>query len=121
MTSRPVEQGLRLLAAVRFDDADHDVVAVLLPGAGLLQHLVGLADAGRRADENLEPAGSALFPPGGLEQGLRRGSLVRVAPLIHHQESDLPPCGHEPEQHGDVSGKIMLLRAKSRLQNKRFR
>ena len=83
-----VEQGLRLLAPMRFDDADHDIVAVLLSGAGLLQHLVGLADAGSRADENLEPAGSALFSPGGLEQGLRRGSLVRIAPLIHHQKTD---------------------------------
>ena len=110
-----VEQGLRLLAAVRLDDADDDVVAVLLSGAGLLQHLVGLADAGRRADENLEPAGSALFPPGGLEQGLRRGALVRVAPLIRHQESDLPPCGHEREQRA-LSGNITLLRAKSTLQ-----
>ena len=54
----------------------------------LLQHLVGLADAGSRADENLEPAGSALFSPGSFEQGFRRGSLVRIAPLIHHQESN---------------------------------
>ena len=84
-----VEQGLRLLAPMRFDDADDDIVAVLFPGARLLQHLVGLADAGSGADENLEPAGSALFPPGGLEQGFRRGSLVRIAPLIHHQESIL--------------------------------
>ena len=80
----PVEQGLRLLAAMGFDDADHDIVAVLLPGAGLLQHLVGLADAGGGTDENLEPAGAALFAPGSLEQGVRRGSLVRVAPLIRH-------------------------------------
>ena len=85
-----LEQGLRLLAPMRFDDADHDIVAVLFPGARLLQHLVGLADARSRADENLEPAGSALFSPGGLEQGFRRGSLVRIAPLIHHQESDSP-------------------------------
>jgi len=29
-----------------------------------------------------------LFAPRGLEQGLRRRSLVRVAPLIRHQESN---------------------------------
>jgi hypothetical protein len=83
----PVEQGLRFLAPVGFDDADDDIVAILLPGARLLQHLVSLADAGRGADEDLESAGSAFFPPGSLEQGLRRGSLVRVAPLIRHQDS----------------------------------
>ena len=77
---------------MRFDDANQDIVAVLFPGAGLLQHLIGLADAGSRADENLEPAGSALFSPGGLEQGLRRGSLVRIAPVIHHQKTDALPC-----------------------------
>ena len=32
--------------------------AVLLAGARLLQHLVGLADAGRGADEDLQPAGA---------------------------------------------------------------
>ena len=83
----PFEQSLRLLAPVGFDDADDDIVAVLLSGAGLLQHLVGLADAGRGADENLEPAGAALFPPGGLEQSLRRRSLVRVAARVCHQVS----------------------------------
>ena len=46
---------------------DAGCVAVLLPGARLLQHLVGLADAGRGADEDLEPAGAALFPPGRFE------------------------------------------------------
>ena len=93
----PVEQGLRLLAPMRFDDADHDIVAVLLPCARLLQHLVGLADARSGADENLEPAGSALFSPGSFEQGLRRGSLVRIAPLIHHQESNAFCHARRPE------------------------
>ena len=83
----PLEQSLRLLSPMRFDDADHDIVAILLPGAGLLQHLVGLADAGRGADEDFEPAGATLFPAGRLEQGLRRRSLVRIAPLIRHRES----------------------------------
>src|SRR5262249_788332 len=80
-----------LFAPVRLGDADDNVVAVLLPGAGLLQHLVGFADAGRGADENLEPAGSVLFAPGRLEQGLRRGPLVRVAVLLRHQDSNSPP------------------------------
>ena len=50
------EQRLGLLAAVGLDDADDDVVAVLLARAGLLQHLVGLADAGRGTDEDPELA-----------------------------------------------------------------
>src|SRR5262245_6047578 len=96
----PFEQGLRFLAPVGFDDTDDDIVAVLLPGARLLQHLVRLADAGGGADEDLEPAGLTLFAPGGLEQGLRRRSLVRVAPLLRHQSflaaysvCSPPPCG----------------------------
>src|SRR3954468_7405769 len=101
-----VEERLRLFAPMRLDDADHDVVAVLFPGARLLQHLVGLADAGSGADENLEPAGSALLSPGGLEQGLRRRSLVRLAPVLHHQESDAPPCRHDP-------GKLRTPRTRS--------
>ena len=82
-----VEQGLRFLAPVGFDDADDDLVAVLLPGAGLLQHLVGFADAGSGAHKDLEPAGSAFFPPGGLEQGVRRGAFIRLAALLRHQDS----------------------------------
>ena len=81
-----VEERLRLLTPMRFEDANDDIVAVLFPGARLLQHLVGLADAGSGADKNLEPAGSSLLPAGGLEQGLRRRSLVRVAVVLHHQE-----------------------------------
>src|SRR6266404_1109951 len=77
---------------MRLDDTDGHVVAVLLPGARLLEHLVGLADAGGGTDENLEPAGSAFFPPGRLEQGLRRGSLVRVAALLRHQDANSLPC-----------------------------
>ena len=97
----PFEQGLRLLAPVGFDDADDDIVAVALAGAGLLQHFVGLADAGRGTDEDLEPAGSMLFAPRGLEQGLRRRSLVRVAPLIRHRDVSARRCpGRSAAQSG---------------------
>src|SRR5262249_19418902 len=84
----PFEQGLRFRAPVGFDDADDDIVAVALAGAGLLQHFVGLADAGRGTDKDLEPARLPLFAPRGLEQAPRRRSLVRVAPLIRHHESN---------------------------------
>ena len=51
-----VEQRLGLLPPMRLDHADDNVVAVLASRLRLLQHFVGLADAGRGADENLELA-----------------------------------------------------------------
>ncbi len=81
------QKSFRLSAAMGLYDADDDVVAVLCPGAGLLQHFVGLADAWRRAHEDPELADAPLLPPGRFEQGLRRGSLLRVAPLVCHQPS----------------------------------
>ena len=80
-TGAALQELLRLAAAVRLDDADDDVVAVLPAGARLLQHLVGLADAGGGADEDAELAGTALLPPGRLEQRLRRWPLISVAPV----------------------------------------
>ena len=75
----PLEQGLGLLAPMGLDDADDDIVAVFRLGAGGLQHLVGLADAGRGADEDLQPAGTSFLAPGRFEQRFGRGSLVEVA------------------------------------------
>jgi hypothetical protein len=51
-----------------------------------LQHLVGLADTGRRAHENSQLS-DAFLTPGRLKQGLRRGPLFGTAPLICHQPS----------------------------------
>jgi hypothetical protein len=56
-----LQQGFGLLAAVSLDDAGDDVVAVLLPRMGLLQHLVGLADAGSGADEDAQLADAPLL------------------------------------------------------------
>ena len=64
------------------DDADDDIDAGLQLGVRALQHLVGLADAGRGADEDLEPAGAAVLAPGRLQQRFRRGSLFGIAALI---------------------------------------
>jgi len=49
-----------------------------------LQHLVGLADAGRGTDEDLEPAGLIVLSPRGLQERIRRGSFFRVAALLGH-------------------------------------
>ena len=49
-----------------------------------LQHFVGLADARRGADENLEPAGAIILAPGGFQQGFRRGPLFGIAARLDH-------------------------------------
>ena len=56
-----VEQRLGLFAAVRLDHADDHVGAVFGSGAGLLQHLVGLADARSGTEEDLQAPGTAFF------------------------------------------------------------
>ena len=52
----PFHERARLGAAVRLDEADDDVDALVLEAAGALQHGVGLADAGSGAEEDLQPA-----------------------------------------------------------------
>src|SRR5262249_20585201 len=81
------EQGLSFGAAVRLDHAHHHVGAVLALGPRLFQHFVGLAHAGRRADENLQLAGRALLASRLREQGFGRRSLIKIAPLIGHRVS----------------------------------
>ena len=77
------QQRFGFLAAVRLDDSDYNIVAVLAPGAGSLQHGVGLADPGRCTDEDPQLSGAAFFAPGGFEQGLRRRPLIAL--LICHR------------------------------------
>ena len=67
---------LRFLAAVRLDDPDDDVVAILAACAGRAQHLVRLADARRRTDEDPELADAPVLSPGSLEKGFRRGTFA---------------------------------------------
>ena len=78
------QQRLGFLAAVGLDHADDDVVAVLQPRVGLVQHFVGLADAGRGADENPQLADAPLLAARRFEQGFRRGPIFGFAPLIRH-------------------------------------
>ena len=82
-----VQQRFGLFAAVGLHDADDNIVAVFPSGASLLQHFVGLADAGRRTHEDLEFTDAAFFSPSRLEQGFRRGPLITVATLVCHQTS----------------------------------
>ena len=73
------EQGFRLRPPVGLDNPYHHVDAGLELGMSVLQHLVGLADAGGGADKDLQPAGAAALPPGSLQQCIRRRPLFRVA------------------------------------------
>ncbi|MFK4625394.1 hypothetical protein ABIF50_008700 [Bradyrhizobium diazoefficiens] len=80
----PPHQRLGLGAAMGLDEADHDVDAGLALGMGTLQHLVGLADAGSRADENLQLAARAFLPARGFQQCLGRRTLFGIAALSDH-------------------------------------
>ncbi|MEY9757287.1 hypothetical protein ABIE73_004682 [Bradyrhizobium yuanmingense] len=64
-------QRLGLGTAMGLDETDHDIDAGLALGLGALQHLVGLADAGSGADEDLQPAARTLLPARRFQQGLR--------------------------------------------------
>ena len=64
----PGDQRLGLAAAVGFDHPDDDVIAVFLARVRLLQHFVGLADAGRGADEDPKLADAALPRAGPLPE-----------------------------------------------------
>ena len=59
-----LQQRFGLRPSMGLDDADDDIGARLPPGVRALQHLVGLADAGRGADKDLQPAGLVVLPPG---------------------------------------------------------
>src|SRR4029079_18659951 len=86
---KTLQQRFCLFASVGLRDADDDVVAVLVSGPGLLQHFVGFADTRRGAHEDLQLAETSLFTAGGLKQGIRRGALVRLTPLVGHGASVL--------------------------------
>ena len=79
-----MQQRLGFGPAVGLDHADHDIGARLHPGMRALQHLVGLADAGGGADEDLELAGAAFLAPGRFQQGFRRGTLFGIAAGLDH-------------------------------------
>ena len=65
-----INERRRLGAAVRLDHADDHVDALPLQTVRLLQHLVGLADAGGEAEVDLQPA--ALLLANQAQEVLRR-------------------------------------------------
>ena len=85
---QPLEQRFRFFAPVRLDDPDDDIVAVLLSGPRRLQHLIGLADPGSGSHEYSELADAPVLSARGLEQGLRRRTLLQFLDLVCHRD----PC-----------------------------
>ena len=81
------EQRPCLGAAMGLDHADHDVHAGFQSCVRALQHLIGLADARRGADENFQPADLVVGAARGREQRLGRGSVFGVAARLRHTAS----------------------------------
>jgi hypothetical protein len=52
----------------------------------LLEHFVGLADAGSGADENLQLSDASVLTPGGLQERLRGRALIAIEVLFRHQD-----------------------------------
>ncbi len=88
---QPRHHGLGLLAAMGFENADDDVDALCPPGAGGLQHLVRLADPGRRAEKDLQA--SAMLAACRLEQGVRRGLLHAIIGFGQRHDRSLRDSG----------------------------
>ena len=61
------------------DETDEDIDAIGAARAGALQHRIGLADAGRRAEKNAQLAARRGFRHG--EQGVRIGAAIEVSLL----------------------------------------
>ena len=73
-----LEQRAGLRAAVGLDQADDDVDALGLEAARAQQHRVGLADAGRGAEEDLQPAARVSRPARRQKRVRDRGVRRRV-------------------------------------------
>ena len=72
---------LGVAPAVGLDEADHDVEAAGRSACASLQHLVGLADAGRRADVDAQPGPLRLLDR--VEQRVgAMGALSVIASLL---------------------------------------
>ncbi len=80
-----VDQGGGLGPAMRLDETDDDVHALVAQALSFLQHLERLADAGGEAEVDLEPA--PLLLANQRQEILRRGPIVRT----HVAPSSLAP------------------------------
>ena len=67
-------------ATVRLEQADHDVAAHLLLDMTLVQHAVGLADAGGHPEEDLQATPALIGRCGLGERSFRRAGLLAQPP-----------------------------------------
>jgi hypothetical protein len=76
------DERARLRAAMRLDEPDDDIDAFVLQAARVLQHRIGLADSGRGAKKNLQPA--SRLPAERRQKRVRiRASGVKSVGLGH--------------------------------------
>ena len=78
----PFGEKIGLHPAMGFDHADHGIDAVQLAAAGLHQHFIGLADARRGAEKNLQPATPRLARL--FQQGFGRRAVFGVSVIRHN-------------------------------------
>ena len=105
------ELGLGLGAAVGLDDTDHDVDALFPAPARRLQHLVGLADARRGAEEDFQLAARFLLRR--LQESVGRGAGIftqgrhgrSLSPLGQRVEGQIEPQHVDPRlaQHAQFA------------------
>ena len=107
---KPMNERARLGAAVGLDQADDDIDPLVLEAARVLQHRVGLADAGRGAEEHLQPAGS--LPPERRQKRVRIGaSIVGSARCGHRRSSGITTTLADPAPNSAAKRSLSVGRS----------
>ena len=81
----PFDERARLGAAMRLDEPDDDVDAFISQAPRVLQHGVGLANAGRSAEKNLQPA--RILPAERRQKRVRIGASGVGSVGLGHRRS----------------------------------
>jgi len=86
-----VEQGRGVAAAVRLDEAHYDVSAAFVAAVRLLEHLVGLAHAGRHAHVDAHPSALRLLIALHSGEHLIAGGSAVIGRFDRHLSSHKDP------------------------------
>ena len=107
---KPMNERARLGAAVGLDQADDDIDPLVLEAPRVLQHRVGLADAGRGAEEDLQPAGG--LPPERRQKRVRIGaSIVGSARWGHRRSSGITTTLADPAPNSAAKRSLSVRRS----------